>query len=416
MIILNSPPIPPLCRGRENVRKEKGMLMVKKPLHLARFLSGHLAVSMLLLLAGCASTPEEEPVQPVVEEPAPLVEPGYVPEPAVELRPDYPEKYVVVKGDTLWDISSRFLKSPWQWPQLWHSNPQVENPHLIYPGDILSIYFIDGKPVLEVQRDGRRMRAGIPSEMVGKEYPTLKLSPQVRVMGLDEAIPTIPYDAISQFLSRPRVVAEDELEQAPYVLGYADEHIIGGAGFRLYARGIEQNAETGDYILVRPGQTYTDPETGEVLGYEAIYLGEARLVRSGDPSTLRVTSSAREILRGDRLLPKIEDLARRSYMPRPPQDRIEGSIISVFDGVAQIGQYQVVVLDLGRQEDIESGHVLAINQRGVLTKDTISGGTVKLPDERAGEVMVFRVFERVSYALVMRASRAIHILDQVTNP
>jgi hypothetical protein len=299
---------------------------------------------------------------------------------------------------------------------LWHSNPQVENPHLIYPGDILSIYFIDGKPVLEVQRDGRRIRAGIPSEMVGKEYPTVKLSPQVRVKGLEEAIPTIPYDAISQFLSRPRVVAEGELESAPYVMAHADEHIIGGAGFRIYARGIAQNSEIGDYVLVRAGQTYLDPKSGEVLGYEAIYLGEARLVRNGDPSTLQVTSSAREILRGDRLLPKDNDQVRRSYMPRAPQNRIEGSIISVFDGVAQIGQYQVVVLDLGRQEDIESGHVLAINQRGAVTKDTISGDTVKLPDERAGEVMVFRVFERVSYALVMRATRAIHILDQVTNP
>jgi len=386
-----------------------------KPLHQARFLSGSVAALTLLLLAGCASTPEAPaPVPAPMEEPAPMVEPA--PEPVVELKPHYPEKYVVVKGDTLWDISARFLKNPWQWPQLWQFNPQVENPHLIYPGDVLTIYFIDGKPVMQVQRDGKTVMVQVPEEMLGKRYPTVKLSPRIREHGLEQAIPTIPIDVIKHFLTRPRVVSEDELEQAPYVMAHADDHLASGGGYRIYARGIKENEITGDYSLVRAGQTYKDPETDEVLGYEAVYLGDARLQRYGDPSTLLVQASNREILRGDRLLPRGDELFLHSYMPRGPKQKVAGQIIAVLDGVAQIGQYQVVVLNLGRQEDIEPGHVLAVNQRGKEVKDIIAGGEVKLPDERAGEVMVFRVFERVSYALVMTATKPMHIFDTVTNP
>jgi len=397
-----------------------------KPLHQARLLSGSIAALTLLLLSGCASTPKEPAPAPVsTEEPAPVVEPAPAPkpEPVVELKANYPEKYTVVKGDTLWDISTRFLKSPWEWPQLWQFNPQVKNPHLIYPGDVLTIYFIDGKPAMQVQRGGKTVatqapaeEAPIPDEVRGKSYSTVKLSPRIREQSLEEAIPTIPLDAIKQFLSRPRVVTEDELDDAPYVVELADDHLASGSGYRIYARGIKASDAIGDYDLVRSGQTYRDPDTGEILGYEAVYLGEARLQRNGDPSTLEVTSANREILRGDRLLPRGSDLFLTSYMPHAPENKMEGRIISVFDGVAQIGQYQVVVLNLGRQEDADVGQVLAIYQHGREAKDIVEGGTVMLPDERAGEAMVFRVFERVSYALVMRAIRPIHILDSVTNP
>ncbi len=408
-----------------------GMPMVTKPLHHARILFGHLAAVTLLLLAGCASAPEQpepEVPQPVEEpvqesESAPLVSPA-----PVELRAKYPEKYVVVKGDTLWDIAARFLKSPWQWPQLWQINPQVENPHLIYPGDVLTIYFIDGKPVLRVQRKGegegegervqeyRPVEDTVPEEVLGRHYPTVKLSPRVREIGLEEAVPTIPFDAINPFLTRPRVVTRDELERAPYVVAHADDHLASGGGYRIYARDLEKESGDGDYILVRSGQTYRDPNTGKVLGYEAVYLGEARLQRYGDPSTLLVTESSREILRGDRLLPAMDNVYQLSFLPRAPEHVVDANIIAVFDGVAQIGQYQVVVLNLGRQEDIEAGHVLAVIQRGTRVKDIVGGGSVKLPDERAGEVMIFRVFEKVSYALVMRATKAMHVKDRVTNP
>lgn len=399
--------------------------MVTKPYHHARFLPGHLlAVVTLFLLGGCASTPDEPYEPEPMPEPAPVVEVVEpAPAPVVELKPNYPEKYVVVKGDTLWDISERFLKSPWQWPQLWQSNPQVANPHLIYPGDILSIYFIDGRPVLEVQRNGKVVTQArvpdevrVPREVLDKRYPTVKLSPRVRETGIEEAVPTIPFDAINPFLSRPRVVTRDELDKAPYVVAHADDHLAAGGDYRIYARGLKETGQQGDYVVVRAGQTYRDPNNGKVLGYEAIFLGEARLTRTGDPSTLYVTSANREILRGDRLLPVEDNLYQRSFLPRAPDSVIDANIIAVFDGVAQIGQYQVVVLNVGRQDDIDAGHVLAVNQRGGKVKDIVSGGSVKLPDERAGEVMVFRVFERVSYALVMRATKAIHIHDQVTNP
>lgn len=406
------------------------MIMVTKPLQHARFLFGNLTALLLILLAGCASSPEQ-PYEPApIEEPAPVVEevePS--PAPAVELKPDYPEKYVVVKGDTLWDIAARFLKNPWQWPQLWQANPQIQNPHLIYPGDVLTIYFIDGKPVLGVQRNGKiveearvpeRVRVPeevtVPKEVLDKHYPTIRLSPRVRETGIEEAVPTIPFSAIDPFLTRPRVVTKGELERAPYVVAPADNHLASGGGYRIYARGLEKNTQDGDFLLVRAGQTYRDPDSGRVLGYEAVYLGEARLQRSGDPSTLLVKRSTREILRGDRLLPVMDNLYQRNFMPRPPENPVDAQIIAVFDGVVQIGQYQVVVLNIGRQEDIEIGHVLAVIQRGAEVKDIVEGGSVKLPDERAGEVMVFRVFEQVSYALVMRATKAMHILDRVTNP
>lgn len=395
--------------------------MVTTPLHHVRFLAGHLAAGALLMLAGCASTPDV-PYEPApVAEPAPVEQaPVATPAPVVELQAHYPEKYVVVKGDTLWDISGRFLKNPWQWPQLWHNNPQVQNPHLIYPGDILYIYFIDGKPVLGVQRNGKEVAAirppEVPQEVQGRQYPTVKLSPRVRETGLEEAVPTIPFDAIGPFLTRPRIVTRDELDKAPYVVAHADNHLASGGGYRIYGRGLEKMPNEADYVVVRSGQTYRDPKNGKVLGYEAIYLGDARLLRSGDPSTLLVTSASREILRGDRLLPRDDNLYQRSFLPRAPEKEVNANIIAVFDGVAQIGQFQVVVLNLGRQDDIEPGHVLAVNQRGIRVSDTVEGGTVKLPDERAGEVMVFRVFEKVSYALVMRATRAMHVDDEITNP
>jgi len=391
-----------------------------KPLHQARVLSGSLAALTLLMLSGCASTPKESAPMPS-EEPVPMAEPAPAPAPEVELKPNYPEKYVVVKGDTLWDISTRFLKSPWQWPQLWHDNPQVKNPHLIYPGDVLSLYFVNGKPMMQVQRDGQTISTApveepIPTEVRGRGYKTVKLTPRIREESLEQAIPTIPLDAIHQFLTRPRVVAAEELDNAPYVVELADQHLAAGGGYRVYTRGIKESDGIADYALVRAGDTYRDPDTGEILGYEAVYIGDARIQRYGDPATMQVTSANREILRGDRLLPVGGDVLQANYMPHPPENKVSGKIIAVLDGVAQIGQYQVVVLNLGRQEDVDPGQVLAVYQNGQEIKDTVEGGSVKLPDEHAGEVMVFRVFERVSYALVMRATRTIHTLDKVTNP
>ena len=317
----------------------------------------------------------------------------------VALNPEHPDRYVVKRGDTLWDIAARFLRDPWLWPEIWYVNPQIENPHLIYPGDVISLAYIDGKPRLVLER-GRR---------------TVKLSPRVRELPLDEAIPTIPLDAIRPFLSRPRVLGEGEFEAAPYVVASADEHLIAASGMRVYARGVDQG-RGARYAVLRRGEVYRDPDTGEVLGLEAIHVADAEVQRGGDPAVLVLRRSSRETLPGDRLFPVGEDRYTDNFLPRAPERQVQGRIISVFDGVSRIGQYQVVVLNRGARDGMEPGHVLAVYRAGETIRDPVRKEKVTLPDERAGIVMVFRTFDRVSYALVMSATRAIRVLDRVRNP
>lgn len=367
-----------------------------------------------------------EPVEetaPPVEAPAPV---SIAPAEPIILAPNHPERYVVVRGDTLWDISGRFLRDPWRWPEVWQGNPQVANPHLIFPGDVLQLYIIDGRPVMQVERGGVAIAAGVtdggttspraaPTDAAGRPLRVVKLSPQVREIDLEKAIPVIPMDAISQFLERSLVVEEDELEEAPYVVSLADEHVAGGTDYRLYARGIEDE-EVERYTVVRPGKEYIDPDSGEYLGMEALYLARAQLVREGDPATFRLSSAKREVLKSDRLLAGEPETFSFSFMPHAPASEIKGRIISAFDAVNQIGQHQVVVLNMGKREGMEPGHVLAVFKDGESVRDPVRGGRVKLPDERAGTVMIFRTFDRVSYALVMDATRAMNLGDRVLNP
>lgn len=316
------------------------------------------------------------------------------------LRADHPDQYTVVKGDTLWDISGRFLRSPWRWPDIWYVNPQIANPHLIYPGDVLELVYIDGKPQL-------RMRRG-----------PLKLSPTVRSTPWDGAIPTIPVDAIGPFLTRPYVLDKDQLDSAPYIVDFADEHILGGAGQKAYVRRIDQT-EPLKYEIVRPGGPYKDADTGEILGYEALYIGTSELQRTGDPATVFINSTDLESVIGDRLIPAGEEKATANFTPHAPTQPVEGSIIAVMNGVNQIGQYNVVVLDRGANDGLNPGTVLRVDQRGELIRDVVtpdSRDKVQLPDEEAGLLMVFRTFERVSFGLVMHASRVMHVNDRVRNP
>lgn len=395
-----------------------------KHLHSTRFLPVNLVAVLIISLAGCAGTPdeyEEEEAAEVVEVVLPPAEPASRP---VELKPNYPEKYVVVRGDTLWDISARFLKDPWMWPNLWHFNPHIANPHLIFPGDILTIIFVNGKPVIQVTRNGKvvgtTVAKDLPPEVLksGQRYPTVKLSPRIREQEREDAIPTISINHIGPFLSRPRVLAEGELESLPYVMQHTDERLMAGDGYKVYARGFEADKIQGNYVVIRKGQVYRDPQNEEdILGYEAVYLGDARLTRLGDPATMQITDSNREILRGDRLIPQGDEIIQHSFTPRAPDHKVDGQIIAVMDGVNMIGQYQVVVINLGRQDDMLPGHVLAVNQTGNMVKDVVAGGDkVRLPTEKAGTAMIFRVFDRVSYALVMDATRTMRLLDQVTNP
>lgn len=319
----------------------------------------------------------------------------------VTLKSNHPDRYVVVKGDTLWGIAARFLKNPWLWPDIWYVNPQIKNPHLIYPGDVITLVYVNGKPQLRLQR-GR---------------PTVKLEPHMRSEPITQAIPTIPLDAIRPFLTQPRVVGKDTLAHAPYVVQSAGEHVITGAGGRVYVRSITSN-KVRHFAIVRSGEVYRDPATGEILGYEALYVGDAVLQHTGDPATLSVTRSTRAVRIGDRLVPAGNKPYNAYFTPHAPKHKVAGQIISVIDGVTQIGQYNVVVLDRGKRDGLNAGTVLAVYQKGEIVPDEVNPrrGDVKLPDERAGELMVFRAFPRVSYALIMRATRSMHVLDYVRNP
>ena len=319
----------------------------------------------------------------------------------VALKPNHPDRYVVVKGDTLWGIAGRFLRNPWLWPEVWYANPEIKNPHLIYPGDVITLSYVNGKPRLSVQR-GR---------------PTVVLKPHARVEPLNRAIPTIPIDAIRQFLTQPLVTDKNELKHAPYIVEIANEHIIGGPGDRIYVRGIKGDQHKR-YSVYRPSKPLIDPETHQILGYQALYVGDATALSFGDPSTLKLTKTAQEAAVGDRLRAVNERQINANFIPHPPKKQIHGRIISVLNGVSQVGQYQVVVLNRGASDGLNAGTVLAIYQAGRKITDTVDGkgDTVTLPDERAGVLMVFRTFDRVSYGLVRSATRALHVEDSVRNP
>jgi hypothetical protein len=367
-------------------------------------------------LIACATAPEE-PEAIVLAEPEPAPPP-----PPTVMKPDHPDRYVVVKGDTLWGIAERFLNDPWLWPKVWQINPNIRNPHLIYPGDVIVLYYVDGKPYLTLEGMAGVVPPPTPTKPMAvlppKDINTVKLSPRIRYDTLEKAIDTIPRSAIGPFLYRPRVVTKEEIENAPYIVSSYEEHLMTGAGHRVYAKNVT-DANLAQYGVMRPGQVYRDPETNEILGYEVIRVAAARLVRSGEITTLDLVSSKREVLNGDILLPSEESELDFNFFPQPPRDAISGRIISVFGALTMIGQYNVVVLNRGQREGLVPGNVLAIYQSGTKVTDphgAASTSTITLPDERAGILMVFRTYEKVSYALVMKATRVIRINDRVTNP
>lgn len=320
------------------------------------------------------------------------------------LAEDIPDRYVVQPGDTLWDIASVFLKDPWYWPEIWHVNPDIANPHLIYPGDVLALVWIDGQPRI--------------TAVQGSAY---RLSPQARVTPLEQAARSIPYEQIAAFLSKGLVLEKDQIDGLPYILATRDKHLIAAAGNDVYVRGGEPAQPGARYSVVHVGDALVDPDNDEVVGYQGIYVGEGALARGGDPATVTLMSTNREALRGDRLLPETVDIPL-NFFPKAPDNEIEGRIISVVDGVSQIGQYMVVVLNRGARDGLAPGHVLTVFQAGDVVTDRFGGDTmfygeeVKLPDEAAGTVMVFKVYDRIAYGLVMEATSAIHVLDSVRNP
>ena len=325
------------------------------------------------------------------------------------LRPGHPETYVVVERETLWDISSRFLVEPWFWPELWRVNPEIENPHLIYPGDILHLIWIDGVPQLTLERGlaGRTVRM-TPDGVVS-------LRPHIRETPILSSIPAISLDAIRPFLVRNRVVRPGVLEDAAYVIQGEGRRLVLGAGDRLYARGAIPPEPT--LAIVRRGPVYEDPDTRELLGIEATDIGIGRVTAvKRDIATLVVSSSRQDIRIGDRLLPTEERRVDSTFYPSAPKTEVKGEIISVFGGVKQVGDHDVVVLNRGEREGMETGHVLAIYRRGDLALDRERNEYVRLPSERAGILMVFRTFRKMSYGLVLQTDIPLSVGDEVRNP
>lgn len=320
---------------------------------------------------------------------------------SLEVRDGAPDTYVVKKGDTLWGIAGMYLEQPWRWPELWDVNPQIDNPHLIFPGDRLTLTWVDGEPRLGVQRSR-----------------DVTLTPRMRVSPLDLAIPMIPLDEIGAFLRRHRIVSAEDINQSAYIVAAAQSHLVSGAGDTVYGRGRFPDDEP-TYGIFRAGEIYRDPVTQEVLGYQAQDIGNAQLLGSNrdDVVELEVTRVTEEVRIADRLLPPEERILDATFQPRAPDQEIRnGYMIAVDGGVSQIGTMDIVVLNRGARDGLEIGHVLAIYQAGEMVFDEVAGDNVRLPDSRAGLCMVFEVAEKASYAVVLKADRALKVMDKVKNP
>ena len=377
----------------------------------------------------------------------------------LKLQDNAPDKYVVVKGDTLWDISGRFLKDPWRWPQIWNLNrAEIKNPHWIYPGDMVVLDRSGKEPRLSLVKGGQgNMR-------------TVRLSPGVRASTLDgAAIPAIPIRAIHPFLSQPRVVPLGAFDDAPFILGSNAERVVMASGDDVFATGGKPGVTR--WNILRPGKALKDPESGETLGHEVEYLGDARTLVEGAPQKIRITRSAQEILARDKLV-EADNQTVFEFVPHAPDNQITGRIISAYGGLTDSGRYQTVVINRGSRDGLEPGHVLAIFREGqavTLTRDekdrmtwvnqktqgVPDGGAwlyndvrclkegasvtydqsadarntfrntclnngneraVKLPDARSGLLMVYRVYDRVSYGLIMQSDGPVYLLDTVKTP
>ncbi|MDP3087936.1 MAG: LysM peptidoglycan-binding domain-containing protein [Methylotenera sp.] len=359
----------------------------------------------------------------------------------VALKNNHPDRHVVVKGDTLWGISGKFLKDPWQWPKVWKLNRnQIKNPHLIYPGDVVFLDMSSGSPQLKLLRETITLQPGAVEEPLDRE-----------------AISTIPLSVIAPFLSQPLIIEKDQLVTSPRILAAQDDRVVLSPGTRVYIDKIEESDGLNWYVY-RPAESLVDPDTKEILGVEATYLGDARITKYGEPASADISKAKEEIFTKDRLVPTGDEVIT-NFVPHAPDSEISGRIINIYGGVAEAGPQSIVSISRGTADGIDVGHVLAINRYGRVIKDpeykeekksssklkelnfdvthdaegkpivnfkkapentsgklVLEPGMVKLPDERIGLLMVFRVFDRISYALVMQASQPIHKLDAVTTP
>jgi len=324
----------------------------------------------------------------------------------LQIKEDAPDRYVVVKGDTLWAISGRFLKSPWRWPEIWKLNKEeIKNPHWIYPGDVVIL-----------DRANGTLRLGRTEKYQGRDFERREPQPRVEPTSPNLAIPAISPADIGPFLSQPLVIEKDGLEKAPRIIANEENRVVIGAGNRAYVAGLSAGGPKQWHVF-RPGKPLVDPDTKEILGYEAIYLGDARVLKTGDPSTVEIIRTAQEILRDDRLVAATSvDLA--NFVPHAAPNNVHGRVISAYGGVAEVGRGSIITLNLGSKQGMELGHVLAINRAGEVAsyRSDDKNRTVKLPEERIGLALVFRIFNNVSYALVMRSDLSIKLNDTVVAP
>jgi len=316
--------------------------------------------------------------------------------PDIRLQENAPDRYVVVPGDTLWSIAAKFLKDPWRWPEMWKLNrDDIKNPHWIYPGDVIVL----------------NRSAPEPEFKMGD---TVALSPRVRSEDTSkQAIPGIPPRIIEPFLSRPLVIEPEGLDRAPRIIAAQADRVYLGAGDVAYVSGIGEAKIDSLWQIYRPGKALIDPDGQKTLGYEAIFLGDAKVTKTGDPATIHIFGAQREIGKGDRLV-ATGPLTLVNYAPHAPAVSVRGRIIGTGDGLRETGPQNVVTLNRGRSSGLEPGHVLALLRLGRTATDKLEA--TKLPDERYGLVFVFRVFDQISYALVMSASRPVLIGDVVSIP
>jgi len=327
----------------------------------------------------------------------------------IKLTANYPDTYTVVKGDTLWDISGKFLTYPWQWPEIWEINQQVKNPHLIYPGDHLVFSFVDGQPRIRRVGDGPRR--------------TFKLSPSKRIEELNLAIPTIKLEKIAPFLTGNRIVRNKELKRAPYIVGTSEDHLVAATGYEVYVKNLPVDAPGYRFGIYHRGKSYKNPENPrEKLGYEAIFLGEGDLIRKGSPATLRITKSKAEIINGSRLLPLNDDEFNSNFLPKAAQTKKIGQIIGsltsgIQSGVSNISATDVVLINYGIKDGIEVGDVFNVFRKGNVIIDPVNKKSkIKLPNEFAGNMLVFKIFKKISYALIMDANQVIKVGDLTVSP
>ena len=320
-----------------------------------------------------------------------------------------PDSYTVKPGDTLWGIAKTFLRDPWYWPEIWQANPQVENPHLIYPGDVLHLVYVEGEPRIVLERGD-----------------TVRVGPRLRSEAREVAIRTIPFQTVAAFMSKPSLLSKEQISSAGYVLSSRDEHEGIAEGNTVYARGLPDAQIGTRYALVHVGDALRDPDDNSIVGYNGVYTGSGRVTRGGDPATLLVTDSAQETEPGDKVLPSNLDVAL-DFMPSPPNRSVSARIMAVSGGVSVIGQYAVVVINRGARDGLMPGNVLSVYQTGQEVADNEKHGflngsnaffqkKVRVPDEITGTFMVFKTYERISYGLIMEAKDLIHVRDRVSSP